>query len=169
MKRIFAGCLSAAAFVCALSAAQAQEPQPPMSSQKLEFSISSLNGIPVHGDARGVQGANYSAAVSVTVYGQRSVMHRLFLDHDHHIAFGYDLEAFPVEGQPRIHLHFMPLSSLSSFQGVDASQYQMREMQLPADRDVAISEPVDVPLEVSAEGNRMLRDKLFFGAREGQQ
>lgn len=169
MKRILSGCFTVAALALALSTAQAQEPQPPMSSQKLEFSISNLNGLPVHGDARGVQGANYSAAVSVTVYNQRSVMHRLFLDHDHHVAFGYDLEAFPVEGQPRIHLHFMPLSSLSSFQGLDASQYRMTEMQLPPDRDVAISEPVDVPLEVSAEGNRMMRDKLFFGTREGHQ
>jgi hypothetical protein len=168
MKSPLLSCLLAGASLLAAASLPAQQAAPEMSSQKLEFNVSSLNGLPVHGDARGVDGLDYTAAVSVTTHGGRSVLHRLFLDRNEHVYFGYDLEAYQVEGQPEVHLHFTPLSDLSSFSGVDVSDLTPRTLALPADETVSVNAPIDVPLEIDTGGNRVLRDKLTFGPRQYQ-
>ncbi|MES2394139.1 MAG: hypothetical protein V4555_21075 [Acidobacteriota bacterium] len=164
MKHVLFGSLAAAALLFAPISTPAQNPQPPMSTARLEFNISSLNGLPVHGEARGAENLNYGAAVSVTVTDSRSVLHRLFLDKNHHIYFGYDLEAYKVEGQDQVHLHFTPLSSLTSFAGIDVSNFTFRSLPLPPDQSVPLNAPEEVPLEINAAGGQVLRDKLTFGS-----
>ena len=172
MKLQLAGCLTAALLFSApaLTSLHAQvqtsEPHPPMSSQRLEFDVSSLNGLTVHGEARGVEGLDYTAAVSISVHDNHSVLHRLFLDRNHNIYFGYNLEAWQVEGETAVHLRFSPLTSLSSFTGVDVSAYRPREMALPSDQTIDINTPFEVPLELSDSGGRVLRDKLSFHREE---
>jgi hypothetical protein len=162
-KHRILGGLAVACILSAAAALSAQAPQPAMSTTRLEFNVSSLNGLPVHGEARGAEDLNYSAAVSVTVTDSRSVLHRLFLDRNHKLYFGYDLEAYRVEGQDRVHLHFRPLSSLTSFAGIDVAGYTFRSLPLPPDQTIAVNTSLEVPLEVSTEGGKVLRDQLTFG------
>jgi hypothetical protein len=169
MKRMLLGGLAAAALLFAGSAVRMHAQVVETSPQKLEFSVNDLNGFPVHGETTGASGMSYTAAVSVTAYERHSVMRRLFLDKNNHLAFGYMLEAYQVEGQPAIHLHFVPLTSTESFAGVDTSEYKMVSMQLPPDQDAAVNQPVDVPLEVNDNGDRMLRERLVFGPPKSLQ
>ena len=163
MKHFSFGGLAATVLLFANLPVPAQNSQPPMSTTRLEFNVSSLNGLPVHGEARGAEGLNYGAAVSVTVTDSRSVLHRLFLDKDHHIYFGYDLEAYKVQGQDQVHLHFRPLTSLTSFAGIDVTNFTFRSLELPADEAIPLNTPEEVPLEVNTGGGKVLRDKLTFG------
>lgn len=163
MKRMLLGSLTTVFLaVPTLSVAQAAAPQ--MSTQRLVFDLTSLNGLPLHGEARGAEGLDYTAAVSVTVEDRHSILHRLFLDRRHHVYFGYDLVAYPLQGDTQVHLHFVPLAQLASFNGVDVADFHFRALALPPDQTVQVDTPVDIPLELDAAGGRVMTDKLTFGS-----
>jgi hypothetical protein len=161
MKRMLFGGL-AAVLLAAPALCAAQATAPPMSHQTLVFDVSSLNGLPLHGEARGAEGLDYTAAVNITVEDSHSILHRLFLDRRHHVYFGYNLIAYPQQ-DGQVHLHFAPLTRLTSFSGIDSADFTFRSLPLPPDQTVSINSPVEVPLEIDAAGGRILRDKLTFG------
>ena len=161
MKRIFFHCLVLAGLLASASVALSQQAPPPMSSQKLDFTTT-LNGLPLHGQARGAEDLSYTSAISVSQYDGKTVLHRMIIDHNRHLYFGYDLMAYQVEGQMKVHLQFAPLTHVSSF-GVDLSQYTAVGLKTPPEQTAQINTPVEVPLEQDGTGNTLLRDKLTFG------
>jgi len=167
LKRILVSTLAMASFALGGGVCRAQQTPPPMSSQRLEFNVTSLNGLPLHGQARGIEGLMYTSAVSVTTMDGKSELHRLIIDETHHLYFGYDLEAFRVEGAQQVHLHFSPLSTLSSFRGIDVTNCRPGDLLTPPDQTVDINVSFEVPLERSPQGDTVLRDKLTFGPPDG--
>ena len=147
-----------------IAAASAQVLRPPMSTRHYDFDISSLNGLTVHGEARGVAGIDYEPAVSITVAGGRATMHRLFLDRTHHLFLGYDLTAVPEPGTARVHLHFSRLTSLESFKGISIEGYAPSDRALfAAEQVVRQGEGMALPLEADRAGSTLLQDQLTFG------
>lgn len=153
--------LMAALLLCAATSARAQHTLP-MATRSLEFNVSSLNGLPLHGAARGMQGLDYSAGASVGTVAGRTVLHRIFLDRSHRVYFGYDLIAIPSPGGHQVHLHFAQMIGLHGF-NVDPSAFRHVTITLPADETVPIDSPVRVPLEIDAQGTPLLLDTLTFG------
>jgi|HubBroStandDraft_4_1064222.scaffolds.fasta_scaffold321672_1 hypothetical protein len=151
--------LAALLLGAALSHAQVALP----SDSHVNFDISDLNGIPLHGEARGIPGLDYTSAIGVTIRENHSELHRIIVDRTHHLYFGYDLEALKVEGSPQIHLRFTPLTDLSSIHGIDLSLYTRGAITLPTDQTVAIGSNFEVPLELDQNGNTILHDHLNFG------
>jgi len=143
----------------ALCHAQVVVPGP----SQANFDIDDLNGIPVHGDARGIPNLDYTSAISVAVQGGYSVLHRMIVDRTHHLYFGYDLEALKVQGTSQVHLHFTPLTALGTMKGIDLSLYARGAMSTPPDKTVDIGAIDEVPLEQDQSGNTILRDHLNFG------
>jgi hypothetical protein len=151
--------LAALLLGAALSHAQVTLP----SNSHVDFDISDLNGIPLHGEARGIPGLDYTSAIGVTIRENHSELHRIIVDRTHHLYFGYDLEALKVEGSSQIHLRFTPLTDLSSIHGIDLSLYTRGSITLPTDQNVAIGSNFEVPLELDQNGNTILHDHLNFG------
>jgi len=160
MKRLFP---VLAVLLLGVAMSHAQASLPATSTTHTDFDISDLNGIPLHGIARGVEGLDYTSGIGVTVWHNHSELHRVIVDRTHHLYFGYDLEALKVEGSPQVHLHFTPLTDLSSINGIDLSLYARDAMTLPQDQNVAIGSNMEVPLERDQSGNTILRDHLNFG------
>lgn len=155
--------LAALLFPLSITAQQVtQQLQLPMASRTLEFHISSLNGFNIDGRARGVEGLDYSAGASVSTPHDLPVIHRVILDRSHHLYFGYDLTVAPAESGG-VHLHFAPLSDLRGFH-FDPGAFQPGSMDVPPDHTAALGQPVEVPLELDANGAVMLRDTLTITA-----
>jgi hypothetical protein len=142
---------------------QAQVSLPPTSNSHVDFDVSDLNGIPLHGVARGSEGLDYTSGISVTEWNKHSELHRIIVDRTHHLFFGYDLEALKVEGSPQVHLRFTPLTDMSSIRGIDLSLYTRGAMTLQPDQNVPIGSNFTVPLEQDQSGNSILTDHLNFG------
>ena len=142
---------------------RAQESLPATSASHADFDINDINGIPLHGVARGVEGLDYTSAISVTVWNNHSELHRIIVDRTHKLYFGYDLEALKVEGSQQIHLRFRQLTDLASIRDFDLSLYTRGSMTLPGDQNVAIGANLEVPLELDQSNNVILRDHLNFG------
>ncbi|HEX4154909.1 MAG TPA: hypothetical protein VHY48_04800 [Acidobacteriaceae bacterium] len=160
MKRKLLSLLVLTLFPIVLTAQSNQAPSE--MSQHVSFDIPSLNGLPLHGTVHGEGGLDYTAAISVSALGGNAVLHRLIIDHTHHLYFGYDLSAYRVEGTQQVHLHFTPVTSLASF-GTDLTGYTPGEMVLPADSTIAVNSTFEVPLEKDQDGHTLLRDRLTFG------
>ncbi len=148
-----------------LGMASAQIIAPVMSTLHYDFDVSSLNGVPVHGEARGVNGLNFQPSVTVTVSGNRATLHRLFLDRTHHLYFGYDLLAVPEPGTARVHLSFSRLTDLAGFQGASTEGFLPGGRAVPfTDKAVRLGEPLTLPIETDDRGAVLLQDKLSFGS-----
>ena len=68
---------------------RAQETLPATSTPThADFDINDLNGIPLHGEAGGVEGLDYTSAISVTVWQGHSELHHIIIDRNHKLYFG---------------------------------------------------------------------------------
>jgi hypothetical protein len=147
-----------------LSAPRAQDASPAPSQPRATFDISSLNGIPLTGETTARPGLDFQSALSVTIEHDIAILHRIVIDHTRGLYFGYDLLATPVEGSRQIHLHFSPLSSLSSFQAIDLKDCHPGSSPAPlADATVDPGAPIIIPLERHGESTALLADTLHFG------
>jgi hypothetical protein len=152
--------LAALLFPLCLPAQQVtQQLQLPMASHTLGFHITDIGGFDIVGDARGVEGLDYSAGASVSTPHDLPVIHRVILDRSHHLYFGYDLTLTHGDNMAHVKLHFAPLSDLRGFH-FDASAFQPGSMDVPEDRIVNPGDPTEVVLELDAKGGTMLRDTL---------
>lgn len=131
----------------------------PLSPLSLDFRASAVNGFTISGVAKGTEGLDYSAGVSVTTPESLAILHRVILDRTHNQYFGYDLVVMRADDPGHVHLHFARLSDLRGF-GFAADQFQPVGMDLPLDETAAFGDPVDVPLEHNARGGVLLHDRL---------
>jgi hypothetical protein len=144
--------------------ASAQIIAPTLSSKHYDFGISSLNGVAVHGEARGTDSLDFQPSITVTVTGNRATMHRLFLDRTHRLYFGYDLLVVPDADTGRIHLSFSRLTNLSSFQGINVEGYTPGGHVVPfTEKTLAAGEPLVLQMEIDSHRVTVLQDTLVFG------